>query len=270
MLHETLRDKSYRVIFGTDTVAGQRFDLALVFLITLSSISVILSSIASLDQQYSLWFSRLDWIFTVIFTVEYCFRVYSSPWPRRYIFSFYGVVDLLSFLPSYLALLFAGDSYWLIVRMLRLLRVFRLPRLFMYLSEVNILVRSFYASRRKYLVMFLVMLMLNILIGSLMFVAEQSSTGIQSIPDGIRLTLALMTFSESHEFVSSSFFSQILVFCSRFLGYCYIAIFTGIFTVQIAREMQLQTQSIKCDHCGRTDHHRDANYCFHCGTLIDS
>jgi voltage-gated potassium channel len=102
-----------------------------------------------------------------------------------------------------------------------------------------------------------------------MFVAEQSNNGIKSIPDGIRLTLALMTFSESYEFVSSTFFSQILVFFSRFLGYCYIAVFTGIFTVQIAREMQLQTQSIKCDNCGRMDHHRDAKYCFHCGTLIE-
>jgi len=269
MLHETLRDKSYRLIFGTDTVAGQRFDLALIVLITLSSISVILSSVSLFGQQYQVWFSRLDWTFTAIFTIEYCFRVYSSPWPRRYVFSFYGLVDLLSFLPSYLAFIFSGDSYWLIVRMLRLLRIFRLPSLFMYLSEVNVLVRSFYASRRKFFVMFLVMLMLNILLGSLMFVAEQSNNGIKSIPDGIRLTLALMTFSESYEFVSSTFFSQILVFFSRFLGYCYIAVFTGIFTVQIAREMQFQTQSIKCDNCGRMDHHRDAKYCFHCGTLIE-
>ncbi|MDG1812683.1 MAG: ion transporter, partial [Porticoccaceae bacterium] len=149
MLEDSLRDKIYRVIFGTDTPAGQRFDIALIYLILLSVLAIILSSMEAVNSQYGIWLFRLEWLFTILFSVEYLMRIYCSPKPAHYVFSFYGLVDLLSVLPTYLALFFPGANYWLVIRLLRVLRVFRVLKLVRYLSEANILLRSMYASRRK-------------------------------------------------------------------------------------------------------------------------
>ena len=140
------------MIFGTDTVAGQRFDIALIYLIVLSVLAIVFDSIESVHNQFGHWLFRLEWVFTLMFTVEYLLRIYSSPKRLSYIFSFYGLVDLLAILPTYLAIFLPGASYWLVLRLLRVLRVFRVLKLVRYLSEANILLRSMYASRRKILV----------------------------------------------------------------------------------------------------------------------
>jgi voltage-gated potassium channel len=265
MLHETFRDKSYRIILGTSTTAGQRFDVLLMTLIVLSSVVVILSSIESFSQQYGLWLLRIEWTVTVIFTIEYLLRIYASPWPRRYIFSFYGLVDLLSFLPSYLAFFFTGDSYWLIVRLLRLLRVFRVPGLFMYLAEVNLLIRSIYASRRKLLILVTVVTLLNIILGCLLFVLEGQ---VESIPAGIQRILITMMFLETEHLLPQTMLGQFILLSARFMGWATIATLTGIFTVQIAREMQVQIEARRCDNCGRMHHDVEAKFCLQCGAAI--
>ena len=154
MVETTVREKIYRVIFGTDTPAGQRFDILLIYMIVLSVLAVILDSVVSFHNQFGEWVFRLEWIFTGLFSIEYLLRIYSSPKRLSYIFSFYGIVDLLSIVPTYLALFVPGASYWLILRLLRVLRVFRVLKLVRYLSEANVLLRSMYASRRKILVFF--------------------------------------------------------------------------------------------------------------------
>mgnify|MGYP000191292612 FL=1 len=169
MIEITAREKIYQVIFGTDTPAGQRVDILLITMILLSVLAVIFGSISSIHDQYGVLIFRLEWIFTGLFSIEYLLRIYSSPKRLSYIFSFYGLVDLLSIVPTYLALFIPGASYWLILRLLRVLRVFRVLKLVRYLSEANILLRSMYASRRKVLVFFTVVLVLSVIFGSLMF-----------------------------------------------------------------------------------------------------
>ena len=163
MIDLSLRDRIYQVIFGTDTVAGQRFDIVLIYLILVSVLAVVLDSIAWIHSDYGYWLFGLEWGFTALFSLEYCLRIYSSPRPLRYIFSFYGLVDLLSIVPSYLALIFPGASYWLVIRLLRVLRIFRVFKLVRYLTEANLLLRSIYATRRKVLVFFLVVLIISII-----------------------------------------------------------------------------------------------------------
>ena len=265
MLHETFRDKTYRIILGTSTVAGQRFDVLLMTLIVLSSVVVSLSSLESFSQQYGLWLQRIEWIVTVIFTIEYLLRIYASPWPRRYIFSFYGVVDLLSFLPFYLAFFFTGDSYWLIVRLLRLLRIFRVPGLFMYLAEVNLLIRSIYASRRKLLILCTVVTLLNIILGSFLFVMESQ---VESIPAGIQRILTTMLFLEADQLLPQTIIGECILLFARIMGWVSIAALTGIFTVQISREMQSQIEARRCDNCGRMHHDVEAKFCLQCGAAI--
>jgi voltage-gated potassium channel len=193
MVEDSLRDKIYRVIFGTDTPAGQRFDIALIYLILLSVLAIILSSMEAVNSQYGIWLFRLEWLFTILFSVEYLMRIYCSPKPAHYVFSFYGLVDLLSVLPTYLALFFPGANYWLVIRLLRVLRIFRVLKLVRYLSEANILLRSMYASRRKIFVFFTAVLVLSVIFGSLMFFVEGPEHGFTSIPRSIYWTIVTIT-----------------------------------------------------------------------------
>ena len=193
MVQVSLRQKIYQIIFGTDTPAGQYFDIALIYLILLSVLAIILDSIEAVNSSYGLWLLRLEWFFTLLFSVEYLARIYSSPKPLRYIFSFYGLVDLVSVLPTYLALLFPGANYWLVIRLLRVLRIFRVLKLVRYLSEANILLRSMYASRRKIFVFFTVVLVLSVIFGSLMFFVEGPEHGFTSIPRSIYWTIVTIT-----------------------------------------------------------------------------
>ena len=149
------KQKFYQVIFETETSAGQRFDIFLIYAILISVLAVMLDSIESVHAQFGVWLFRIEWFFTILFSVEYLLRIYSSPKPLKYIFSFYGVVDLLAIIPSYLALIIPEASYWLVLRLLRVLRIFRILKMARHLTEANLLVRSLYQSRRKILVFLL-------------------------------------------------------------------------------------------------------------------
>ena len=146
---QQLREQLYRVIFGTDTKAGQRFDIFLIYAILISVLAVILTTVETLSSRYALLFFSVEWFFTALFTVEYGLRIFCSPNRRKYLFSFYGLIDLVSIIPSYLALFFTGAHYLLIIRLLRVLRVFRVLRLVRYLSEADVLMRSIRQARRK-------------------------------------------------------------------------------------------------------------------------
>ncbi len=149
-----LRARLYRIIFGTDTPAGQGFDIILIYVILASVLLVILDSVAAFSNPYSDIFFRLEWFFTLLFTLEYLVRIYCSPKPLRYMTSFFGIVDLLSILPSYLAFFITNANFLLIIRLFRVLRVFRVLKLIRYLSEANVLLRSMKMARRKIFVFF--------------------------------------------------------------------------------------------------------------------
>jgi len=271
MVELSLREKIYQVIFGTETPAGQYFDIALIYLILLSVLAIILDSIEVVNSQYGFWLFRLEWFFTLLFSVEYLARIYSSPKPLRYIFSFYGLVDLLSVLPTYLALFFPGANYWLVIRLLRVLRIFRVLKLVRYLSEANILLRSMYASRRKVFVFFTVVLVLSVIFGSLMFFVEGPEHGFTSIPRSIYWTIVTITTVGYGDITPQTAMGQVIATLAMLTGYSIIAIPTGIFTAEIAREIHSETSNRRCNVCERTGHHPEAEYCYHCGvTLPDS
>ena len=271
MIEITAREKIYQVIFGTDTPAGQRFDILLITMILLSVLAVIFGSISSIHDQYGVLIFRLEWIFTGLFSIEYLLRIYSSPKRLSYIFSFYGLVDLLSIVPTYLALFIPGASYWLILRLLRVLRVFRVLKLVRYLSEANILLRSMYASRRKVFVFFTVVLVLSVIFGSLMFFVEGPEHGFTSIPRSIYWTIVTITTVGYGDITPQTAMGQVIATLAMLTGYSIIAIPTGIFTAEIAREIHSETSNRRCNVCERTGHHPEAEYCYHCGvTLPDS
>ena len=268
MVDDSLRDKIYRVIFGTDTSAGQRFDIALIYLILLSVLGIILDSIEAINDQYGYWLFRLEWLFTILFSLEYLLRVYSSPKTLSYMFSFYGLVDLLSILPSYLALFVPGANYWLVIRLLRVLRVFRVLKLVRYLSEANLLLRSMYASRRKIFVFFTAVLVLSVIFGSLMFFVEGPDNGFTSIPRSIYWTIVTITTVGYGDITPQTAVGQVIATMAMLTGYSIIAIPTGIFTAEIAREMHTETSNRRCNVCERTSHHPEAEFCYHCGVTL--
>jgi len=268
MVNPSFREKTYSVIFGTDTPAGQHFDIALIYLILFSVLAVVLSSIGSLQAQYGAGLFKLEWAFTLLFSMEYLLRIYSSPKPLRYIFSFYGLVDLLSIIPTYVALLFPGANYWLVVRLLRVLRIFRVFKLVRYLSEANLLLRSMYAARRKVLVFFTAVLVLCVIFGSLMFLVEGPDNGFTSIPRSIYWTIVTITTVGYGDITPQTVIGQIIATMAMLTGYSIIAIPTGIFTAEIAREMITQSNNRQCNVCNRIGHHTEAEYCFQCGVTL--
>lgn len=268
MVEASFRERTYRVIFGTDTPAGQKFDIALIYVILLSVLAIILDSIESVNSQYGLWLFRFEWFFTLLFSAEYLVRIYSSPKPLHYMFSFYGLVDLLSIVPTYLALIVPGASYWLVVRLLRVLRIFRVLKLVRYLSDANILLRSMYAARRKVLVFFMVVLVLSVIFGSLMFLVEGPGNGFTSIPRSIYWTIVTITTVGYGDITPQTPVGQILSTMIMLTGYSIIAIPTGIFTAEIAREMHAEISHRQCNVCDRSGHHPDADYCHQCGVTL--
>lgn len=266
--HDTLKQRIYTIIFGTGTPAGKLFDIVLIYAILASVIIVIIDSVALESAQWQPTFTWLEWIFTIFFTIEYAVRVYVSPNRWRYIFSFYGLVDLLSILPSYIGLFFNDISYLLIIRVLRVLRIFRVLKLVRYLSEANVLSRSILMSRRKIFVFFTVVLVLATIFGCLMFIVEGPENGFTSIPRSIYWTIVTITTVGYGDITPHTVLGQVISTLVMLTGYSIIAVPTGIFTAEIAQEMQRQRDARSCENCGRGSHEQSAKYCRFCGTEL--
>ena len=262
------REQIYSVIFGTNTPAGKRFDLILIYTIMLSVVVVIVDSVNALSSEYGIYLKTLEWLFTVLFTVEYVLRIYCSPNPWKYIRSFYGIVDLLSILPAYLGLLYTDISYLLVIRVLRVLRVFRILKLFRYISDANVLLRSLMTARRKILVFFLFVLILAIIFGSLMFIVEGPANGFTSIPRSVYWTVVTITTVGYGDIIPHTVLGQFIATLVMLTGYSIIAVPTGIFTAEIAQEMQRQRTLKDCQNCHKSGHEVDAEYCRHCGAEL--
>lgn len=268
MPESNAKQKIYRVIFETETPAGQRFDIFLIYAILISVLAVMLDSIESVRGQFGSWLFRIEWFFTILFSVEYLLRIYASPKPLKYIFSFYGLVDLLAIIPSYLALFIPEASYWLVLRLLRVLRIFRILKMARHLTEANLLVRSIYQSRRKILVFFTAILVISIIFGSLMFLVEEPEHGFTSIPISIYWTIVTITTVGYGDITPQTPFGQIIATLAMLTGYSIIAIPTGILTAEISNEMKKERNTRRCDNCNRSGHHNDASYCYHCGVKL--
>jgi len=258
------RQEIYQIIFGTDTPAGQRFDIVLIYLIVLSVAVVMVESIPSLPDWLRQLFFACELLFTVIFTIEYLVRVYVSPKRWEYISSFWGVIDLLTVLPGYLALIYSGGAYFMVVRLVRVLRIFRVLRLFGYLAEANVLVRSLQKAQRKILVFASFIFVLATLFGSLMYLIEGADNGFTSIPKSIYWTVVTITTVGYGDITPQTPLGQILSTFIMLTGYSIFAVPTGIVAAHLSDEMRGQKQR-RCQSCNSSYHDEDARYCKHCG-----
>ncbi len=266
-----LKDAIYEVIFGYESRAGKLFDLALIFMIVISVIAVLFDSVGVYHQQYGDLLYSLEWFFTIVFTIEYILRIYSSPHPRGYIFSFYGMIDLLSILPTYIAFLFPQSAYLTVVRILRVLRIFRVLKLFRYIGEANILFRALVQSRRKIFVFLFCVLTLIVIFGTLMFIIEGPQNGFSSIPRSMYWAIVTVTTVGYGDISPQTSLGQLLAAVTMICGYAIIAVPTGIVGVEIMNEIQRQSAnstsaSRLCNNCNLARHEEDARYCKRCGT----
>jgi len=265
----SLREKLYEVIFGTDTPAGKRFDLILIYTILLSVSALMLDSATVPGSQARVYLRWTEWFFTLIFTLEYFARVYCSPNRWAYVRSFYGLIDLLSVLPSYLALFMLGANYLLIIRLLRVLRVFRILKLVRYLSEANTLMRALVSSRRKISIFFLFVLILATLFGSLMYIVEGPANGFTSIPRSIYWTIVTITTVGYGDITPHTIIGQIIASIAMLTGYSIIAVPTGILTAELSQELLRERSLTGCPNCGKQGHEKDAEYCNRCGGKLN-
>ncbi|OIQ96677.1 cyclic nucleotide-gated potassium channel [mine drainage metagenome] len=264
------RDAVYQIIFEADTRAGKLFDIGLVVAIVLSVIVVMLDSVANIHVQWGHQLFYLEWFFSIVFTLEYIARIVSVNKPANYIFSFMGIIDLLSTLPSYIALFMSGASYAMALRLLRLLRIFRILKLSYYLEESEVMARALAASRRKLLVFLLAILTLVVILGTLMFVVEGPENGYTSIPESVYWAIVTLTTVGYGDISPKTPVGQAIASMVMIMGYAIIAVPTGIVTVELARSSANSNVNvaIACPSCMLEGHEKDAVYCRHCGEAL--
>ena len=260
-----LRGRMNELIFGVDTPRGRAFDLTLIGVIMLSVLAVLLESVAAVRLEYGRVLMAAEWVFTLLFTVEYLSRLYCAKSPLGYVFSFYGMVDLLGTIPTYLSLLLPGAQFLLVIRLLRILRVFRVLRLAQFLSEADILVRALRASRHKILVFVFSVMTLVVILGSLMYLVEGSQNGFTSIPRSIYWAIVTLTTVGYGDISPQTDLGQALAAFVMILGYGIIAVPTGIVTAELTRGSARHHVAMECSSCGVGDHGLDAKYCRKCG-----
>lgn len=266
---QTPRQKFFHeIIFEADTSAGKLFDIVLIFCIFASVGVVMLESIKSLRDVYGSLFNILDWLFTAFFTVEYVLRLYAVARPLAYAKSFYGIIDLLAVIPSYLGLLFPGTHYFSAIRIFRVLRVFRILKLAHYLAESDALLRALAASRKRITVFVLGVLTLVIFIGSAMYIIEGEENGFTNIPVSIYWAVVTLTTVGYGDISPKTALGQTFSVFIMLLGYGIITIPTGIVTLEIAySRKEVSTQA--CPFCSLEGHDVGATYCKACGNKLN-
>ncbi len=262
------RHRWYRRIFLHDLADERNFDLWLIVAIVASVGVVMLDSVASIKLR---WHSQLylaEWFFTLLFTVEYAVRLWVVKRPLRYITSFYGVIDLLAIVPTFLSLMFPASASLAVVRILRMLRIFRVLKLAEYSSEAGVLVQALLRARRKILVFVATLLTITVVFGALMYVIEGPEHGYTSIPTGMYwavVTMATVGFGDIAPATSlGRFITSVLII----IGYSIIAVPTGIYTAELARSLQPKRRQLRCQECGLPDHETDAWHCRKCGRVL--
>jgi voltage-gated potassium channel len=262
------RSRVYDVIFLHDTPAGKTFDVALIATIIVSVAIVMVDSVESIAASHRTAFRGAEWIFTILFSVEYVLRLMTVRQASKYASSFFGIVDLLAVLPTYLSLLIPGGQYLIVIRILRVLRVFRVLKLAQYVGEARTLGAALRASRYKITVFLFTVLTIVVVVGSLMFLIEGSEAGFTSIPRGVYwaiVTLTTVGYGDIHPITPVGQFLASLV---MIMGYGIIAVPTGIVTVELAHQARRPIVVTLCPACGKGGHDEDANYCRVCGKRL--
>ena len=274
-----LKQKAYITIYGTSTIAGKMFDIILLIFILISSFLVMLESIQDVDKHLHLLLVVLEWIITIFFSLEYALRVISNPKRKQYIFSFYGIIDLISILPMYLSFFFVESKFLSIIRILRLLRIFRILDLAQFNHQANELRTALSASKTKIMVFIYFVLVICILLGALMYMIEPHNEAFTSIPRSIYWCVVTLTTVGYGDVVPTTTLGQIMASAIMILGYGIIAVPTGIVTSEYNRIRRKQEQcenekevleniQKKCPYCSAKKMPKDAVFCYKCGEKL--
>jgi len=268
-MNKSLKEEVYNIIFDSDTRYGKIFDVALLITILFSILIVILESVPRYESRYGDLLRAIEWGVTIIFTLEYILRILVVKKPFAYIFSFYGIIDFLSVIPTYLGIFFVGTQGLVVIRALRFLRIFRILKLSRYTSEGTIIIRALKASRAKISVFIFAVLTLVIIIGTIMYLIEGEESGYTSIPKGIYWAIVTLTTVGYGDIAPVTSLGQFIASFVMILGYAIIAVPTGIVTAEFARERKVEDQSrICCPSCLKEGHDDAAEYCRFCGDKL--
>lgn len=265
------REIIHEIIFEADTPAGKWFDIILLVCIVGSVFAVMLESVPSIDAKYHLVFEIFEWGFTIFFTIEYILRLYAVIRPMKYALSFFGIIDLLSILPSYLSIFLPHSESLMVIRAIRLLRVFRIFKLAGFVSESFVIIRALKASRKKIFVFLFFILLMTIIMGSVMYLIEGPESGFDSIPRGIYWAIVTLTTVGYGDISPHTNLGQFLAAIVMILGYAVIAVPTGIVTAEFANEKNkpVQTNTQACRYCSAEGHDDDALFCKNCGEELN-
>lgn len=264
------RTTLHEVIYEADTPMGKLFDVLLLIFIVLSVFLVALESVPSIDEVYKDWFHWAEWVITILFSIEYLLRIIAVRNPFRYIFSFYGIIDLLSTLPKYIAIIFTGTQSLIALRALRLLRVFRILKLTRYIGESNSLMRALRASKAKILVFMFGVLILCVIFGTVMYLVESDESGFTSIPRSIYWCIVTLTTVGYGDIAPVTNLGQFIAALIMIMGYGIIAVPTGIVTAEFSSSRKTTDSNTQvCPRCLEDNHKDQANFCHQCGSLLN-
>lgn len=265
--HSPLRERVHEVIFEADTAGGKLFDAALLFTIAASLLTVMLESVKNIDAEYHAFLRNADLVITVLFTIEYLLRLWCVDKPWRYALSFYGIVDILAIVPGFLSLAIDGTQSLLIIRSVRLLRVFRVFKMSHYLNEAHVLVTALKASVNKISVFLSAVLIVTLIVGALMYLVEGEQSGFTSIPRSVYWAVVTMTTVGYGDIAPQTTLGQSIAAFLMVAGYGIIAVPTGIVTAEIALHQKPITTRA-CRSCSKEGHDVNARYCKHCGAVL--
>lgn len=267
---EGLRTRLFHIIFESDTPGAKAFDIVLIGAILLSVAVIMLGSIEIYAERYGHIFFYLEWFFTLLFTIELALRIYCLERPLLYLKSFYGIVDLIAVLPTWLVLLVPGAHGLVIVRLLRVLRIFRILRLMDFVGEARLLLDALKRSMRQILLFFSAILMVITLFAALMYTIESPEAGFTSIPMSMYWAIVSMTTVGYGDIVPATSLGKTITVVLMLLGYSIIAVPTGVFSAQVIRSIREERYSEEaCPGCGHERHEKRARYCLRCGTWLD-
>ena len=266
-MKKTSKDKLYDIIFEADTPLGKVFDVVLLIAILLSILSVLLESVETINQEYGVYIRIFEWFITGLFTIEFIARLYVVHKPAKYVFSFFGIIDLLALLPSYLALFLTGISGLAVIRGLRLIRIFRIFKLSRYTNEGAVLIKALIDSKHKLSVFLVFILTIVIIIGAIMYIVEGPENGFKSIPESIYWAVVTITTVGYGDISPHTGLGKFISSFLMIIGYAIIAVPTGIIGAELNKKQTITTQV--CPECLKEGHDYDAEYCKYCGEKLN-
>ena len=266
----SFREKLWEIIFEAETPSGKAFDVMLLIAIGLSVVAVMLESVNQIEANWADQLHALEWFFTILFTAEYFLRLWLVRRPMRYAFSFFGIVDLLACLPTYLAVFVPGAQSLLVIRMLRLLRMFRVLKMVHHVRGADVIMRGLVASRAKITVFFFSMLIFAVIVGTVIYLVEGSENAkFDNIPASIYWAIVTMTTLGYGDVVPITVGGKIIAAFTSLIGYAVIAVPTGIVSAEMVKAARPNETTAACPSCGCHGHLPDARYCRKCGERME-